>query len=79
MREGCADSLSIGLELGFSFARIKAETAWIPDQAAKLRTIIELKILDIGKADTAQKLLEVCKILPTPIHGRVMDVLEGIA
>ena len=79
MKVGCADSLPIGLGLGLDYSQIMADTACIPKQAAKLQAIIELKILDIGKAATAQMLLEVCKILPTPIFGQVMDVLEGVA
>ena len=78
-KAGCADALSIGLELGLSFAQIQADTATLPNEVAKLQTIIQIKIRDIGKAATARKLLEVCKTLPRSIHGEVMDQLKRMA
>ena len=76
LKHGCADPLSIGLELGFSNAQIIAATASHFTGASKLQAIIQLKMSEIGKAATAKKLLEVSRILPNPIYGRVMDELE---
>ena len=79
VKVGCADSLSIGLELGLSYDQIKADTAYLPSHFDRVQAIIQEKIKEIGKEATAQKLLEVCKTLPNPIHGKVMDELKGMA
>ena len=76
MKLGCDAWLSVGLELGFYLPEITAATASPPSPYDKLRAIIELKIMKIGREATAQKLLEVCKVLPTPIHEKVMDELK---
>ena len=76
LRHGCADPFSIGLALGFSNAQCITATASQSTDTSKLQAIIQLKMSEIGKAATAELLLEVSKVLPNPIYGRLMDELE---
>ena len=76
MKVGCDAWYSIGSELGFNRAQINVATASLPNHPDRLLAIIQEKAMDIGKSATVEKLLEVCKILPTPIHGQVMDELK---
>ena len=73
---GKVDWLSIGLELGYSIAEITDATTDLSSYYHKLMAIIQRKIKEIGKEETAQTLLEICKVLPTPIYGEVMDELK---
>ena len=73
---GCDAWLSIGLELGYKLPEITAATAGVPKHNGKLRAIIELQKMEIGEEATTRKLLEVCKKLPDPIYGLVIEELE---
>ena len=76
MEMGKGNWLSIGFELGYTKAEIEAATTNLSSHYDKLMAIIQRKTMEIGKKSTAQMLLKICKILPNPIYGQVMDELK---
>jgi hypothetical protein len=66
---------SVGYEMGYNNGQIVSMTEGSPNHSSKLEVIIRRKASDIGKERTAQKLLEICKRLPYPAYGEVMEKL----
>ena len=67
---------SIGLEMDYSNGQLNSLTEGAPNHSSKLEMIVRQKAAAIGKAPAAQLLLEVCKRLPWPVYGAVMDDLK---
>ena len=75
---GCDVWLSIGLQLGMNHPQIMAATSTFVSHYDKLQALIHISFGKNTKAALAQKLLQVCKILPKPIHRQVMAELQGL-
>ena len=69
---------SIGFEMGYTNGQLNSVSEGAPNHSSKLQMIARQKAAAIGKARAAQLLLEVCKRLPDPVYGGVMDELEGM-
>ena len=67
---------SIGLEMDYSNGQLNSLAEGAPNHSSKLEMIIHKKADAIGKARAAQLLLDICKRLPWPVYGAVMDDLK---
>jgi hypothetical protein len=76
LKYGVEQWFSIGLEMGFTSAQIKAWTHDIPSHFSKLQALIEQKVRKRGVTETEKSLLDACRNIPQSIIGAVLDCIE---
>ena len=78
LAHGCSQWYELGLELGFTRAKISEYCHNIPELSGKLLVLLERKATEVNPEILEDVILTACRRLPMPIHGIVRQELDKL-
>ena len=78
LSHGCSQWYELGLELGFTRAKIVEYCHNVPECSGKLLVLLERKANEVSPEILEDLILNACKRIPSPIYGIVKDELDKL-
>ena len=78
LAHGCAQWYALGLELGFTDAKISEHCHNKADDSSKLLVLLEKKSNEVSLEILEDLILKACRRIPRSIYGRVRDDLDKL-